>query len=193
MQSLGDFQNLFASVGQGFSALSTGEYASSVFVAAQRITQALREGRKLMVFGNGGSAADAQHICGELVGRFQKNRRGLPAIALCSDAAVVTAWSNDFSFETVFARQIEALGNPGDVALGISTSGNSPNVVCALERARKLGLVTILLTGAQPGRACAFSDVVVAAPASTTARIQEIHLVSYHAICEYVENCLAEQ
>jgi D-sedoheptulose 7-phosphate isomerase len=193
MHSLAGIRDLFAAVGQTFLSLSEGEYGNSVFAAARRISQALGEGRKLLVFGNGGSAADAQHICGELVGRFQKNRRALPAISLSSDTSIVTAWSNDFSFETVFARQIEALGNPGDVALGISTSGNSPNVVRGLETARERGLVTILLTGARPGKACAFSDVVVAAPATATPRIQEIHLVSYHAICEYVEDCLVEE
>lgn len=192
MQSVDDVRDLFAEVGQTFTALAAGEYAGSVLSAARRIGSALGEGHKLLVFGNGGSASDAQHICGDLVGRFQKNRRALAAIALSTDTAVLTACSNDVSFESVFARQIEALGKPGDVALGISTSGNSPNVVCGLKTARERSLNTILLTGAGPGRAREFSDLVVAAPATLTARIQEIHVVSYHAICEYVEDCLAE-
>jgi D-sedoheptulose 7-phosphate isomerase len=169
------------------------EAASSVMAnrieeAASSITKAFGLGRKLLVFGNGGSASDAQHLCGELVVRFQMSRRPLPAIALCCDAAVMTACGNDFSYDQVFERQIEALGQTGDVALGISTSGNSINVVKGLQAARNKGLSTILMTGPQPGRAGAFSDIVLAAPGPNTARIQELHLASYHAICELVES-----
>jgi D-sedoheptulose 7-phosphate isomerase len=128
-----------------------------------------------LVFGNGGSSADAQHICGELVGRFMCERRALPAIALSANQAVITAWSNDCSFETVFSRQIEALGRPGDVAWGISTSGNSPNVIEALRVARQSGLSTIGLTGQSGGRMAQWCDVLMAVPLTETPRVQEVH------------------
>jgi len=139
------------------------------------------------VFGNGGSSADAQHFTAELVGRFAAERRALPAIALTTNQAVLTAWSNDHSFDDVFARQIEALGSRGDVAFGISTSGNASNVLNALERARERGLRTIGLTGGQGGRMAGLCDVLLAVPLTNTARIQEVHLVTYHAICAAVE------
>src|SRR5207248_418308 len=142
------------------------------------------------VFGNGGSASDAQHLCGELVVRFRKDRRPLPAIALCTDAAVVTACGNDYSYDVVFARQIEALGQPGDIAFGISTSGNSVNVIEGLRAAKSLDLSTMLLTGASRGSACSYSDLILAAPGNTTARVQELHLASYHCICDIVEQQL---
>ncbi len=144
-------------------------------------------GNKLLVCGNGGSAADALHICGELVGRFQLGRRGIPAIALNADAAVLTAWSNDFSYETVFARQVEALAKPGDVVWGISTSGNSKNVVEALKTARSMKASTLGLTGEGGGAMAQYCDVLLAVPLSATPRIQEVHLATYHAICEAVE------
>jgi len=139
------------------------------------------------VFGNGGSSADAQHLSAELVGRFLAERRALPAIALTTNQAILTAWSNDYSFEDVFARQIDALGAAGDVALGISTSGLSPNVLNALRRARESGLRTIGLTGANAGPMGALCDVTLAVPLTATARIQEVHLVTYHAICAALE------
>jgi len=158
--------------------------------AATIICDAFCTQHKLLIFGNGGSASDAQHLCGELVVRFQRNRRALPAIALCSDAAVMTACGNDFSYDQVFQRQIEALGMAGDVALGISTSGNSRNVVNALQAARESGLSTILLTGPDSCTASSFSDIVISAPCTGTARIQELHLASYHIICELIETRL---
>ena len=151
------------------------------------LTKTFRDGGKLLVFGNGGSAADAQHICGELVGRFNMERPGLPAIALAGNPALVTAWANDHTFETVFERQIQALGKPGDAAWAISTSGNSPNVVLGCERARRAGLKTIGLTGAGGGKLAGCCDVLLAAPVQGTPRIQEVHLVTYHAICAGVE------
>src|SRR6185503_12824710 len=138
-------------------------------------------------FGNGGSSADAQHFSAELVGRFVAERRALPAIALTTNQAVLTAWSNDHSFDDVFARQIEALGSRGDLAFGISTSGTAANVLKALERAREMGLRTIGLTGAQGSRMASLCDVLLAVPLTTTPRIQEVHLVTYHAICAAVE------
>jgi D-sedoheptulose 7-phosphate isomerase len=139
------------------------------------------------VFGNGGSAADAQHLTAELVGRFSVARRALPAIALTANQAVITAWSNDYDFADVFARQIDALGAPGDVALGISTSGKSPNVINAMKRARASGLHTIGLTGDGGGSMAGLSDVLLAVPILATPRVQEIHLVTYHAICAELE------
>lgn len=144
----------------------------------------------LLAFGNGGSSADAQHLCAELVGRFVRERRALPAIALTTNQALLTAWSNDYQFDDVFARQIEAFGRPGDVAFGISTSGNSPNVVNALKRARSLGLRTIGLTGAGGGAVAPHCDVLMAVPLTETPRIQEVHLVTYHALCAALEDRL---
>jgi len=139
------------------------------------------------VFGNGGSSADAQHLTAEFVGHFAVERRPLPAIALTTNQAILTAWSNDRSFADVFARQVEALGKPGDVALGISTSGTSDNVVNGLQRARACGLKTIALTGAGGGKLGELSDVLLAVPLVSTARVQEVHLVTYHAICGAIE------
>ena len=145
------------------------------------------------MFGNGGSSADAQHLCAELVGRFLLDRRPLPAIALTTNQAFLTAWSNDCRFDDVFVRQLEGLGRPGDVAWGISTSGNSANVVNGLRRARELGLRTIGLTGSDGGRAAEFCDVVMAVPLRETPRIQEVHLVTFHAICGALEQRLFGQ
>ncbi len=175
-----------------FEAASNSAFPEEIEAAARLLGAAFNNGRKLLIFGNGGSAADAQHLCGELVIRFQTERRALPAVALTADSAVLTACGNDFCYERVFARQIEALGQPGDVALGISTSGSSPNVVQALQVARKLGLKTMLLTGSRAGMAAQFSDLVMAAPAGTTARVQELHLAAYHLICEFLDNLFTE-
>jgi D-sedoheptulose 7-phosphate isomerase len=183
---------LFSEVSASFDALSRGTYAHDVGRAIEMITTAFRAGKKLLVFGNGGSASDAQHICGELVGRFKLERRGLPAIALTENSAVLTAWANDHEYESVFARQIEALGAPGDIAWGISTSGNSRNVVCGMTAARAAGLKTIGMTGEKPNRMKECSDLLLCAPASVTARVQEVHLVTYHAICDHVERQMAQ-
>ena len=138
----------------------------------------------------GGSSADAQHLTAELVGRFAFDRKPLPAIALTTNQAILTAWSNDQSFTDVFARQIDALGAPGDVAWGISTSGTSANVVNGLRRARERGLRTIGMTGESGGDLAKLCDVLLAVPLDTTARIQEIHLVTYHSICAALERRL---
>ncbi len=168
---------------------SVGEspYVEAIERAIALLAAAFESGHTLLVFGNGGSAADAQHLTAELVGRFAADRRPLPAIALTANAALMTAWSNDHSFEDVFARQLEALGKPGDVALGISTSGTSANVVRALQRARVLGLKTIALTGAGGGRLGEWADVLLAVPLASTPRVQEVHLVTYHLICAAIE------
>ena len=165
-------------------------YASHVEAAIALLLASFKSGGKLLVCGNGGSAADAQHICGELVGRFLINRAPLSAIALSSDASVVTAWGNDFEFETIFSRQVEAHGKPGDTIWGISTSGNSKNVVRALEMARKMQLRTVGLTGEGGGLVAAHCDVLMAVPLKSTPDIQEIHLMTYHYICAGVESAL---
>jgi D-sedoheptulose 7-phosphate isomerase len=165
--------------------------AALVERAVAAITGALGTNKALLVCGNGGSASDAQHITGELVGRFLKERRGLKAICLSSNPAVLTAWANDYSYETVFSRQVEAYGEPGGVLLGISTSGNSPNVVAAFEAARAAGMTTVALTGQGGGKLAALSDVLLAAPSRRTPLIQQAHICLYHFICEEVEARLA--
>jgi phosphoheptose isomerase len=156
-------------------------------MAAKAMADALKAGGKLLVFGNGGSAADAQHLAAELVGRFQKERAALPAIALTVDTSVLTSVANDYSFRQVFARQIEALGRPGDVALGISTSGDSPNVKAALQAAKAQGLKTIALTGRDGGSVGRSADIHVNVPDQSTARVQEVHRTLLHVICEVIE------
>ncbi|MCG5238927.1 D-sedoheptulose-7-phosphate isomerase [Azospirillum doebereinerae] len=159
--------------------------------AIAAVATALGENRALLVCGNGGSASDAQHITGELVGRFLKERRGLKAICLSSNAAVLTAWANDYSYDTVFSRQVEAYGETGGVLLGISTSGNSKNVVAAFEQARAMGMITIALTGEGGGRLAALSDILLDVPSRSTPLIQQAHICLYHHLCERVETQLA--
>jgi D-sedoheptulose 7-phosphate isomerase len=154
--------------------------------------RALRDGHKLLVFGNGGSAADAQHIAAELVGRYGRERRGLPAIALTTDTSILTSVGNDYGFDHVFTRQVEALGAPGDVVLGISTSGNSPNVKQALLRAQRIPAVTTgAFLGRDGGAIRALVQHAVVVPARETARIQECHITFGHILCELVEEFVA--
>jgi len=160
---------------------------ADVHRAAQMIAQAFNANGKLLVFGNGGSAADAQHIAGELVNRFLQERRALPAIALTTDGGVLTCIANDDGFENVFARQIEALGTKGDVCLAISTSGTSPNVTAACEQARKQGMIVIGLLGRDGGKVAALCDLALIVPSDDTQRIQETHNLIGHIICELVE------
>jgi D-sedoheptulose 7-phosphate isomerase len=159
--------------------------------AAAATAAALRADRPLLVCGNGGSAADSQHIVGELVGRFLKERRALRAICLADNPSVLTAWSNDYAFETVFARQVEAYGAAGGVVLGISTSGNSGNVLKAFEAARGLGMATVGLTGEGGGRMTALSDHLLAVPSRSTPLIQQVHICLYHYLCARIEKRLA--
>jgi len=159
----------------------------SVVAVADAITKSLKQGGSVLVFGNGGSAADAQHFAAELVGRYEKDRKAWPAIALTTDTSALTAIGNDYGFERVFARQIEALGRTGDVAIGISTSGKSPNVLRALEAAKDRGLVTIALTG-RGGEAGKIATLHVRVDDERTARVQEVHATLLHAICELVES-----
>jgi D-sedoheptulose 7-phosphate isomerase len=187
-----EFAKLFLQVAANMTAVADSPYIAAIERAADMIHEAFASGHKLLVFGNGGSSADAQHLTAEFVGRFVAERRPLPAIALTTNQAILTAWSNDYSFDDVFARQVEALGLKGDVAFAISTSGNSPNVVNALRRARERGLQTIGVTGSGGGKMANLCDVLLAVPLTTTARVQEVHLVTYHAICAAIEARLVE-
>jgi D-sedoheptulose 7-phosphate isomerase len=159
----------------------------ATLVAAETMSEALKAGRKLLVFGNGGSAGDAQHMACELVGRFQRERAAMAAIALTTDATILTAVANDYSFKQVFARQVEALGQAGDVAFGISTSGESPNVVIALQAARARGLKTIAMTGRDGGEVGRAADIHVNVPDQSTPRVQEVHRTLIHVMCEVIE------
>ncbi|WP_109076528.1 MULTISPECIES: SIS domain-containing protein [unclassified Azospirillum] len=162
-----------------------------VEAAVDAVTAALGANKALLVCGNGGSASDAQHITGELVGRFLKERRGLKAICLSSNPAVLTAWSNDYSYDTVFSRQTEAYGEPGGVILGISTSGNSRNVIAAFEVAKQMGMTTIAMTGEGGGKMAELSDILLDVPSRSTPLIQQVHICLYHYLCEQVEARLA--
>jgi D-sedoheptulose 7-phosphate isomerase len=155
--------------------------------AAARVVDSLRAGGKLMVCGNGGSAADAQHWAGELVSRFHYDRPGLPAIALTTDTSILTAIGNDYGYERLFARQVEALGRPGDVLFAISTSGRSPNILAALKAAKERQIVTVGFTGASGGTMRELCDICLRIPSDSTPRIQEGHEVLGHAICAMVE------
>lgn len=163
------------------------ERTSQVLLAGQAMSRCLNAGGKVLVFGNGGSAADAQHLAGELVGRYLKDRRALPAIALTTDPSIVTAVGNDMGFDAVFRRQVEAHGRKGDVAIGISTSGRSPNVIRALETARANGLVTMALTGEGGGKLAGLVDHLIDVPSTDTPRVQEVHGLVVHLLCQIVE------
>lgn len=159
--------------------------------AAHACARALAAGGKILIAGNGGSAADAQHWAAELVGRYKRERRGLPAIALTTDTSALTAIANDYGYERVFSRQVEALGREGDVFIGISTSGNSANIVAALQVAREAGVTTIGMSGAKEGRMGTLCDIQIRVPSTDTPRIQEMHACIGHALCEFVELSLA--
>ena len=160
-------------------------------VAAVRT--ALEAGGKLLIFGNGGSAADAQHAAAELVGRFARERNALAAVALTSDSSILTSVANDYGYDRIFARQIEALGRPGDVALGISTSGASANVVAALGAARRGGLKTIALTGRDGGEVGRQADIHINVPSDSTPRVQEVHRTLLHVLCDLVERAFVDR
>lgn len=156
--------------------------------AAHMITASVKSTGKVLVFGNGGSAADSQHIAAELVGRFKKERKAIAAISLTTDTSILTALGNDYGYQSIFSRQVEAIGRPGDVAFGISTSGNSPNVIAALEKARSIGMKTIGMTGKGGGKMSKCCDVLIAIPSDDTPRVQESHIMIAHIICDLVES-----
>jgi len=164
--------------------------APTIAAAADILTQALWAGNKIMFCGNGGSAADSQHLAAELMGRYLKDRAPLPALALTVDTSALTAIGNDYSYDLVFARQLSGIGKSGDVLVGISTSGNSRNVIAAVETARKLGISTIGMTGKDGGKLAPLCDLCIRVPASTTNRIQEMHIAIGHALCGAVESRL---
>ncbi len=172
------------------AALADGPAVEAIERAGALLVSVLGGGGQVLAFGNGGSAADAQHFVAELVGRFETTRRGYPAVALTTDPSIVTAVANDLGFEAVFARQVEALGRPGDVAVGITTSGDSPNVVRGLEAASARGLRTIALTGRAGGRAGQLAEVHVNVPETITARVQEAHTTVLHLLCAMVDRHL---
>jgi D-sedoheptulose 7-phosphate isomerase len=154
---------------------------------ARALAVTLRAGGKILWCGNGGSAADSQHLAAEIVGRYRRERRGLPSVALTTDTSILTAVGNDYGYDAVFSRQVEALGNPGDLLVGISTSGNSRNVVAALEVARSQGVLTVAFTGAGGGKMGTIADHLFAVASSDTARIQEAHILAGHMLCDWIE------
>jgi len=180
-----------AAQSQAVTARFFAERTAQVLRAGRAMSHCLNAGGKVLVFGNGGSAADAQHLAGELVGRYLKDRRALPAIALTTDPSIVTAVGNDMGFEVVFRRQVEAHGRKGDVAVGISTSGRSPNVIAALEAARANGLVTVALTGEGGGKLQGRVDHLIDVPSPDTPRVQEVHGLVVHLLCQIVEEELS--
>ncbi len=163
------------------------ENLSKLVNVAEAIIAALKAGNKILIFGNGGSAADAQHIAAEFINRFVIERPPLPAIALTTDTSIITSIGNDYDFSEIFSKQIRAIGQPGDIPWGISTSGNSANVLKGLEVAKKMGLVTIAFTGKDGGGIAKIADLSINVSSSVTARIQEVHITAGHAICDLVD------
>jgi D-sedoheptulose 7-phosphate isomerase len=176
------------------AAQRTGDHlAARIPQAATLIVDACRAGGAILLFGNGGSAADAQHIAGELVGRFLKERQAYRAQALTTDSSILTAVANDYTFDRIFVRQLEAQGRPGDVAIALSTSGNSPNIVTALEYARKQGLKTIAITGEGGGLCAPLADVLLDTQAQGSPAVQNCTAIVYHILCELVEEALSSE
>jgi D-sedoheptulose 7-phosphate isomerase len=170
--------------------LDNADLLTAIETLAERIVAVYRDGGKVLIAGNGGSAADAQHIAAELVSRFTFDRPALPAIALTTDSSILTGIGNDYGYETLFSRQVEAMGRPGDLFIGISTSGNSPNILKALEAAKANGIIAVGLTGASGGRMAALCDHCLKMPSDNTPRIQECHITIGHILCAHTENTL---
>ena len=194
MKPSGDFQgrigkSIKTSIHAQQNLLNDCKAIAKIASVCSAIVAAFQQGNKLVLFGNGGSAADAQHIAAEFVGRFAFNRAALPAMALAVNGSCLTAIGNDYGFDQAFSRQVEALGRAGDVAVGISTSGNSPNILQGLATAKRMGLRTIAMTGQTGGklRSCGDVDSCICAPTDETPRIQECHILIGHVICEIVE------
>ena len=182
-------QSVFGEISENFIALK--QQSDAVVAAAERMIEAIRGGGTVLFCGNGGSAADSQHLAAELMGRFAKDRAPMPALALTVDTSALTAIGNDYGYDEVFARQLRGIGRKGDVLVGLSTSGNSTNVVAALQAARERGIVTIGMTGAGGGKMRDLCDVCLCVPSTNTARIQEMHIAAGHTICLLVEEALA--
>lgn len=170
--------------------LTNEQIINTISSLADEISESIKSGGKLLICGNGGSAADALHIAGEIIGRFQKERKGFAAVSLNADVATMTAIANDYGYEEVFARQVEGIMNPQDILMGISTSGNSKNVVRAFEKAHDIGGKTALLSGKDGGVLKNIADYAIIVPSKVTARIQESHLLIYHILCEIIEDNL---
>ena len=177
--AIAEHQTMFAKLG---------DLIPQISIVAEELKACIKRGGKIMLMGNGGSAADCQHIAAEIVGRFKKERRGLAAIALTTDTSIITSVGNDYGYDYIFARQIEALCRPEDVVIGITTSGNSKNVVAAIEEANKLGATTIGLTGGSGGKMNEFCKYNLVMPSSETARIQEAHIFVGHSLCDLLES-----
>ncbi|MFH1678670.1 MAG: D-sedoheptulose 7-phosphate isomerase [Candidatus Omnitrophota bacterium] len=163
---------------------------NQIIQIADCVINSLKKGKKVIFFGNGGSAADSQHLAAELVGRFKKDRKALAAIALTTNTSIITSLANDYGYEVIFAKQVEALGNNGDVAIGISTSGKAKNIIMAIKQAKQMGMETIALTGGDGGLISKTADISLIVPSKVTARIQEAHITIGHIICELVEESL---
>lgn len=170
--------------------VKNGDYSKKLIEASKMMSDAIKGNNKVLVAGNGGSACDAQHLVGELVGRFMLDRKAMPAVSLGVDSAVVTSISNDYGYEEVFARQVSGLGNKGDVFVGITTSGNSENIVRAVTAAKEKGMYTVGLLGCGGGKLASSCDVALIVPSNNVARIQEIHTFSVHVLCENIEKTL---
>jgi D-sedoheptulose 7-phosphate isomerase len=175
-----------ASVKEAFLA----RYSDQIADVAKRLITGFKKGHKVLLFGNGGSATDASHLAAEFVNRFHRDRAALPALSLTCDQSVITSISNDYDFQEVFARQLRALGQKGDIAIAITTSGNSPNVLRAVEAAKALGIVTIGFTGKDGGKLAGMVDYAFIVPSNNTPRIQETHITLGHVLCELVEDAL---
>ncbi len=160
---------------------------SQIVEITEMIIESLKKGGKILIFGNGGSAADAQHIAAELIGRFKKDRSALAAIALTTNSSIISSLANDYGYEVIFAKQIEALGKKNDVAIGISTSGKAKNVILGIKQAKKMGIRTVALSGGDGGDLIRAADLSLLVPSNVTARIQEAHITIGHAVCEIVE------
>ena len=167
--------------------LKNSNYDNNLIEIVNLITNSLSNGGKLMIAGNGGSAADSQHISAELIGRFKEERKSLPAIALTCDTSILTCMGNDYGFDYIFSRQVEGLGKKGDILLGISTSGNSKNIIEAVNKAKEMDIITIGLLGKDGGKLKELCDYNITFPYSETARVQEHHMMTYHLLCEFIE------
>lgn len=183
------FQNAISNLTE----LLNSDYIENLSHFSIEIAETIKNGHKIMIAGNGGSAADAQHFAAELVGRFVTERRGLPAVALTTDTSIITSIANDYSYDKIFSRQIEAIAEEGDIFIGISTSGNSGNVIEAVKEAKKCGVKTIGFLGKDGGRLIGMCDMVLLVPCSNTARVQEAQEVSYHLICQVVDSVLENE
>lgn len=185
----GDIREAFLTTARNFEKLSS--LADQIANAAEAITNSVRAGGKVIFCGNGGSAADAQHLAAELMGRFMIDRAPLAAIALNVNVSTITAIGNDYSYDEIFERQLRGIGKPGDVLVALSTSGNSRNVLRAIEAAKRLGILTIGLTGEHGGQMRGLCEIAVCVPSNSTPRIQEMHIAVGHCLCEWTESALA--